>query len=160
MELSLGNIESVFNIIESVAVATGLVGAWFAYRQWKDQKSERQIEYQIDFSSSIMENPDMAAFIRMIEREKSIGYENGKFSPPENERIVDLALCRLSNYVELKKSGLINSEKFQFINYVLAHTLANAEVKKYLKSLLDDVVGGEMDAHPYKQLLEFGKKFN
>ncbi len=157
MELSLGNVESIFGIIESIAVTVCLVGAWVAYRQWKDQKSERQIEYQKDFSSSIMENPDMAAFVHMIEREKSIGYEDGKFSSSEKERIVDFALCRLSNYVELKKSGLVSGEDFHFIDYVLKHTFENKEIQDYLRFLLK-VVKDDKNAHPYKQLLEYGRE--
>lgn len=159
MELSIGNVESIFGVIESIAIVAALVGVWVAYRQWKDQKSDRHILYMKDFSSSVMENPDMSAFIHMIERDGCIGFKNGTFETPEKERIVDFALCRLSNYVALKESKSIDVKDYQFIDYILKHSLENYEVKAYLNFLLR-VVQGDSDAHPYKQLLEHDTECN
>ena len=157
MDSILKNLESIFSIIESIAVVIGLISAVVAYRQWKERKSERQIQYLSDFSSSIMGNPDMATFIHMVEREDGVGFANGCFKPQENERIVDYALCHLSNYVVLKNSNLIDAKDFQFLDYILNHSLENAEIQAYLK-FLQNVVQGNKAIHPYKQLVDYGKE--
>ena len=154
MDCVLENLESIFSILESIAVVVGLIGVYIVYCQRKEQKSERQFQYVKDFSSSIMGDPDMAAFIHMIERKDGIGFENGVFKPAENERVVDYALCRLSNYVVLRKNELADSKDFQFIDYVLKQTLENVEIKAYLSYMLD-VVQGDKSVHPYNQLLDY-----
>ena len=97
--MTLQEVQSIFSIVESFAVIVGLISAFVAYNQWKERKSERQIQYLKDFSSSIMGDSDMASFIHMVEREGGVGFVNGCFKPEKNERIVDYALCRLSNYI-------------------------------------------------------------
>ncbi|MBR6833262.1 MAG: hypothetical protein IKM81_07720 [Fibrobacter sp.] len=155
--MALDTVHQVFDIVGNIAAMVGLIGAYLAYRQWKEQKSKRQVEYLRDFSCSIMGNPDMAAFVYMIERDKSIGYVNGEFKSQKNEQVVDFALCCLSNYVALRNSKLISEDEFRFAKYVLKHTLENPEVKEYLK-FLDGIVKDDRDAHPYKQLLEEAEK--
>lgn len=144
---------------EKIAVIAGFV---FAIQQWIGQKKQLQIKYTEKFSSSIMKDKDIADFIHMIEREGSVGFsvfcENGKrvgvFNNPENERKTDYALTTLSNFLLLKKKKIISEKNFQFYDYVLEHTLKNDEIQEYLKFLLDDVVKGNRDAHPYKLLLD------
>ena len=156
-KMALQDVQSIFSIAESIAVIVGLISVCVTYKQWRGQKTNRQIQYLKDFSSSIMENSDMASFINMIEHEDSIGYKDGKFVSNEHERIVDHALCYLSNYVALIESELVNEKDFQFARYVLKHTLKNKEIQSYLK-FLEGVVDGNRNAHPYKQLLEYEDK--
>ena len=95
--MALQDVQSIFSIAESIAVIVGLISVCVTYKQWRGQKTNRQIQYLKDFSSSIMENSDMASFINMIEHESSVGYKDGKFDSNENERVVIMlsAICQI-----------------------------------------------------------------
>ena len=68
---------------------------------------------------------------------------------------MDYTLASFSNF--LVKLDLCKKDVFHFPSYVLKHILENEEIQSYLNFLLD-VVQGNQNVHPYKQLLDYGKE--
>ncbi|MBR6941819.1 MAG: hypothetical protein IKH55_01860 [Fibrobacter sp.] len=153
MECVLKNLESIFGIIESIAV---VVGAFVALYQWNNQKKIQKVSLLEECSNSIMKNPDIAEIIHKIEWKEKIGFNGKEFCNMETERKVDCTLTIFSNF--LVKVKLVDCRDFYFSRYLLKHTLENDEIQSYLKFLLDDAVDGIRDDHPYKHLLDYGKE--
>lgn len=153
MESVLKNLESIFSIIESIAV---VVGAFVALYQWNNQKKVQRISLLEEGSNFLMKNSDIAEVVHKIEWKEKIGFNGKEFRNMEIERKVDYTLTSFSNF--LVKMKLVDCRDFYFSRYLLKHILENDEIQSYLKFLLDESVDGIRDDHPYKRLLDYGKE--
>lgn len=144
------------SITDIIQCATVVLGAVVTLQQWWEHKKLQKIKYLEKYSKEIMKDEIIADFIFKIEHAYSIGCKDGFFSDKEDERKVDYVLTCLLNYVVLKKKRLIGDEDFYFFNYVLKRTLKNDEIKVYF-DMLKCVAQSEKVAHPYQQLVDYGK---
>lgn len=149
------SMEIVKVIVEIVTAIVAIVGVIAAYIKWDDMNRFRRCTVTYEIIRQFYDDKEVREILYMIEYEN---WEyNKSFHGSKDEHLFDKTFSYLDNIAKLKKEGVLGSDDYGSVFYLMHRLCGNSSVQSYLWNVHHfSLKSGAKD--PFGNLVGFAKE--
>ena len=145
----------ISNIATAVSAVIAAVALLLTFLKYREKTKAEHAERMFNLLKQTRENPNTAAFFKMIDYSENEGWYNKEFPGSEFEQMVDNALLQFEHILYLKEQNLLTEEEFSPYQYEINNIVNNQDVQNYFFNLYHYCQRAKL-SFKYDKLLKYG----
>ena len=125
----------ISNIATAVSAVIAAVALLLTFLKYREKTKAEHAERMFNLLKQTRENPNTAAFFKMIDYSENRGWYNDGFPGSKFEQTIDNALLQFEHIMYLKEQKLLNDEEFAQYRYEIEKIVNNEDVQHYFFNL-------------------------